>query len=72
MDDTTRINDRPTTINVAAEKGSGRRSLVASGVGGSEGFFGIGNTMRLGLERPFGTAEEEKLGRRFVGFEPFR
>lgn len=79
VDDTTRINERPSVVegaegSLGAEASSPRRSSTVSR--GAEAFFGLAMETRLGTRGPkpavFGTEEEAAMGRQFVAHEPCR
>ena len=74
-DDTARLNDGPLPGEMpqAGPGGVPAKAKPSSLPAGPEGFFGLALETRWGaLGGVFGTAEEERLGRRFVGFEPCR
>ena len=74
-DDTARLNDGPLPgeVPVAGPNGAAVKAKPSSLPGGPEGFFGLALETRCGARGGvFGTQEEEKVGRRFVGFEPCR
>lgn len=74
-DDTARLNDGPLPGEppVAGPGGAVVKPKPSSLPGGAEGFFGLALETRWGARGGvFGTAEEERVGRSFVGFEPCR
>lgn len=74
-DDTARLNDGPLPgeLPQAGPNGAPVKAKASSLPGGPEGFFGLALETRWGARGGvFGTTEEERLGRRFVGFEPCR
>lgn len=74
-DDTARINDGPLPGEQghAGSGGAPAKAKASSLPGGPEGFFGLALETRWGARGGvFGSPEEERLARRFVGCEPCR